>query len=171
MTTNELAQDFTAMLKRGENREAAAKYNADDIVSFEPMDGPMAMIKGKEAVEKKGEWWYANHEIHSATAEGPYVNGDQFGVGFRHRRDRQGKRAAHADARDRCLQDQRRQDRRGEILFPPGMIPNDASLNLISNGAVLAEELLPLRLGAGEHCPIDIAAHARIKACGGILPE
>ena len=82
MTATELAQDFTAMLKRGEHREAAAKYNADDIVSLEAMEGPMAMIKGKDAVEKKGEWWYANHEIHSATAEGPFVNGDQFGVTF-----------------------------------------------------------------------------------------
>ena len=82
MTTNEMIHEFTAMLKRGENREAAAKYNADDIVSLEAMDGPMARIQGKADVEKKSDWWYANHEVHSATAEGPFINGDQFGVLF-----------------------------------------------------------------------------------------
>ena len=30
----------------------------------------------------KGEWWYANHEVHNAKVEGPYVHGDQFVVRF-----------------------------------------------------------------------------------------
>ena len=82
MNDEKMIQDFAAMLKGGEHREAGAKYNADDIVSKEAMDGPMAVVTGKANVEKKGEWWYSNHEIHSATAEGPFINGEQFAMLF-----------------------------------------------------------------------------------------
>ena len=84
MTTIDLAKDFTAMLKKYDDAGAAAKYNADTIVSLEAMDGPMAVVKGKADVKKKSEWWVANHEVHSAKAEGPYVNGDQFVVRFQY---------------------------------------------------------------------------------------
>src|SRR5262245_46167879 len=82
MTTAELAKDFTDLLKQGDHQGAGAKYNADDIVSYEAMEGPMAVCKGKEAVKQKGDWWYANHEVHGGSVDGPYVNGDQFAVRF-----------------------------------------------------------------------------------------
>ncbi len=82
MQTAELAKAFTDMLKAGEHTAAAARFNAPDIVSIEAMDGPMARIQGMDAVKAKGEWWYANHEIHAASAAGPYMNGDQFIVRF-----------------------------------------------------------------------------------------
>ncbi|MBY0610909.1 MAG: nuclear transport factor 2 family protein [Beijerinckiaceae bacterium] len=82
MTNMEVAQDFAAMLKRGDHIEAGDKYNADDIVSIEAMDGPMAMVKGKAALKGKSDWWYANHEIHSAVSNGPFVNGDSFAMHF-----------------------------------------------------------------------------------------
>lgn len=78
----DLAKDFTELLKHNDHDGAAAKYNADDIVSYEAMEGPMAVVNGKEAVKQKGEWWQANHEVHGGTVEGPYVNGDQFAVRF-----------------------------------------------------------------------------------------
>jgi len=37
----------------------------------------MARIVGKAGVRGKGERWAANHEVHGAVIEGPYVNGDQ----------------------------------------------------------------------------------------------
>jgi limonene-1,2-epoxide hydrolase len=80
--TAELAAAFTAMLKAGDHEGAAARFNSPDIVSIEAMDGPMARIQGTAAVKAKSDWWYGAHEIHSATAEGPYVNGDQFSVIF-----------------------------------------------------------------------------------------
>ena len=46
------------------------------------MEGPMAVCRGKDAVKQKGDWWSANHEVHGASVEGPYVNGDQFAVRF-----------------------------------------------------------------------------------------
>ena len=36
-----------------------------------------------DAVRAKSEWWSGAHEIHSGSAEGPWVNGDQFTVRFK----------------------------------------------------------------------------------------
>lgn len=82
MTIAELAKDFTDLLKQGDHEGAGAKFNADNIVSYEAMEGPMAVVEGKEAVKQKGDWWFANHEVHGGSVEGPYVNGDQFAVRF-----------------------------------------------------------------------------------------
>jgi ketosteroid isomerase-like protein len=83
MTNAEIAKDFTELLKQGANESAAEKYNADDIVSYEAMEGPMAICRGKEAVKQKGQWWQENNEVHGGSVEGPYVNGDQFAVRFK----------------------------------------------------------------------------------------
>jgi ketosteroid isomerase-like protein len=82
MTTLEIAKAFTAMLQEGDHKGAAEKFNAPNIVSIEPMDGPMARVEGTDAVALKSQWWYANHEVHEVNAEGPFVNGDQFMVLF-----------------------------------------------------------------------------------------
>nr|WP_245274200.1 nuclear transport factor 2 family protein [Mesorhizobium sp. L103C105A0] len=71
------------MLQQGDHLGAGEKYNADDIVSLEAMEGPMAIARGKEALRQKGEWWQDNHEVHGGSVEGPYVNGDQFAVRFK----------------------------------------------------------------------------------------
>jgi ketosteroid isomerase-like protein len=83
MNTQEIASDFTALLREGKFDEAGEKYWAEDVLSVEPMEGDMAQLRGVEAVKGKGEWWYANHEIHDTEVEGPYVNGDQFVVRFK----------------------------------------------------------------------------------------
>lgn len=82
MTPRETAEAFTAMLKADDHKGAAAKFNADDIASYEAMEGPMAMCRGKAALKEKSDWWYANHEVHSVKTEGPYITGDQFLVIF-----------------------------------------------------------------------------------------
>ena len=82
-TVQEIANDLVAMCKRGEFDASGEKYWADDVVSLEPMPGDMARIQGKAGVRGKGEWWYANHEIHGVEVEGPYVHGDQFVVRFK----------------------------------------------------------------------------------------
>ncbi|ESZ73747.1 MULTISPECIES: nuclear transport factor 2 family protein [unclassified Mesorhizobium] len=83
MTIADVAKDFTEMLQQGDHLGAGEKYNADDIVSLEAMEGPMAIARGKEALRQKGEWWQDNHEVHGGSVEGPYVNGDQFAVRFK----------------------------------------------------------------------------------------
>jgi len=82
MKTQELATEFVALCKAGKFDEAGDRFWSPDIVSIEPMEGEMAVLKGLAAVKAKGEWWYANHEVHGTEAQGPYVNGDQFAVRF-----------------------------------------------------------------------------------------
>jgi hypothetical protein len=82
MSARDVAEAFTKLLKAGDHEGAAQTFNASTIVSVEAMDGPMARIKGAGAVQKKAEWWYANHTVHSITTEGPFINGDQFAVRF-----------------------------------------------------------------------------------------
>lgn len=82
MTTKEVAEAFTAMLKAGDHHGAADKFNAEDIASYEAMEGPMAVVKGRAAIKAKSDWWYANHEVHGGTVEGPLVNGNMFLVEF-----------------------------------------------------------------------------------------
>ena len=62
MTVTEIARDFTALCAAGKGPEAGEKYWADDVVSIEAMDGPMAEVRGKAAVHGKGQWWYGAHE-------------------------------------------------------------------------------------------------------------
>lgn len=81
MDTQAIATEFVALCKAGQFDAAGEKFWADDVVSIEPM-GPQPVVSGIAAVRGKGEWWYANHEVHSAEAAGPYVNGDQFAVRF-----------------------------------------------------------------------------------------
>jgi ketosteroid isomerase-like protein len=82
MSTHDVAHDLVALCKEGKFGEAGEKYWADDVVSAEAMgDNPVS--HGKEAARGKGEWWTANHDIHSVEVEGPYVNGDQFSVRFK----------------------------------------------------------------------------------------
>jgi ketosteroid isomerase-like protein len=82
MTTSDIAKDLVALCAAGKFDEAGEKYWADDAVSREAMDGPMARMQGKDALRGKGEWWANAHEVHSSTVGGPYVNGDQFIVRF-----------------------------------------------------------------------------------------
>lgn len=82
-TTSEIAADLVALCKAGKFDEAGEKYWADDVVSIEAAPGDMARAEGKAAVRGKGEWWSANHEVHAVEVTGPYVNGDQFAVGFK----------------------------------------------------------------------------------------
>jgi ketosteroid isomerase-like protein len=82
MDTKELAKAFTALCAKGEFDAAGQKFWSEDVVSREPMPGDMAKVEGRKAVLGKGEWWYANHTVHDAKVEGPYVHGNQFAVRF-----------------------------------------------------------------------------------------
>lgn len=82
MTTHEVAKAFTALCASGDHGGAGARFWADDVVSLEPMEGPMARLQGPAALRGKSEWWFANHEVHSEGVEGPFVHGDQFSVVF-----------------------------------------------------------------------------------------
>ena len=82
MTTQEIAGDLVALCKQGKFEEAGEKYWADDVLSVE-FGGDNPEARGKTAVKAKGEGFMNSHEIHGVEVEGPYVNGDQFVVGFK----------------------------------------------------------------------------------------
>lgn len=83
MDTREIAADVVRLAQAGDFDAIGETYWADDVVSIEAMDSPMAHLEGIEAVRGKTAWWNGAHEIHSATGEGSYVNGDQFAVRYR----------------------------------------------------------------------------------------
>lgn len=77
-----IAADMVAMTKAGDFH-IGEKYWADDVVSIEAAASPMARVEGREAVMGKSGWWYTNHEVHSTTTKGLYINGDQIAIHWR----------------------------------------------------------------------------------------
>ena len=70
MTTQEIADSLVKYCKVGQFMEAGAP------------PGQSREAKGIAAVKAKGEWWTANHEVHSGSVEGPLVAGAHFAVKF-----------------------------------------------------------------------------------------
>jgi ketosteroid isomerase-like protein len=84
MTTKEVADKLVKLCAQGKFQEAMEPYSPD-IVSIEASapQGLSRESKGLAAVKAKGEWWTANHEVHSVTVEGPLVAGSHFAVTFK----------------------------------------------------------------------------------------
>ncbi len=80
----EIGKKLVALCLEGKAMEAMDTLYSPDIVSIEAFGGPgmNARMEGIEAVKGKGAWWEANHEVHSAKAEGPFPHGDRFIVRF-----------------------------------------------------------------------------------------
>jgi ketosteroid isomerase-like protein len=85
MTTQEVADTLVKLCSEGKFLEATKTLYSPDIVSVEAGAPPGASreAKGLPAVLAKGEWWTANHEVHSASVEGPLVAGSHFTVVFK----------------------------------------------------------------------------------------
>jgi ketosteroid isomerase-like protein len=85
MSTKEVADTLVKLCSEGKFDEAVTKLYADDIVSMEAgaPPGGSRESKGIAAVKAKGEWWVANHEVHSSKVEGPLVAGSHFAVTFK----------------------------------------------------------------------------------------
>ena len=76
MDIKEVAADMAALFKAGKGEEVGHKYWSDEVVSIEA-GGPEGMdpvSKGRAAVEGKGQWWQANHEVENLAVEGPFIN-------------------------------------------------------------------------------------------------
>ena len=84
MTTQQVADKIVKLCSEGKFQEAKDLYSPD-IVSVEAAapPGQSRESKGLAAVKAKGEWWMANHEVHSATVKGPLVAGSHFTVTFK----------------------------------------------------------------------------------------
>ncbi len=86
MSTMEIAEKMIALCRQGKNAEALDTLFAEDVVSVEAgaMPGMAREAHGLAAVKAKGEWWIANHEVHSAVITGPWPHDDRFVVGFQY---------------------------------------------------------------------------------------
>jgi len=85
MTIQEVADQLVKLCSEGKFSEATEALYSPDIVSVEAgaPPGGSREAKGIAAVRAKGEWWTANHEVHSVTVEGPLVAGSHFAVTFK----------------------------------------------------------------------------------------
>ena len=85
MTTQEIANELVKLCSAGKFREATEALYSPDIVSVEAgaPPGMSRESKGLDAVKAKGDWWMANHEVHSTKVEGPLVAGAYFAVTFK----------------------------------------------------------------------------------------
>lgn len=79
-----IGQQLVDLCRQGKHMEAINTLYGQNVVSVEAMEMPdmPSRLEGLEAVRGKGEWWMANHEIHSQTVDGPYPHGDRFIVFF-----------------------------------------------------------------------------------------
>jgi len=84
MTTPEVADKLVALCSKGQFMEAIQTLYAADVVSVEAMamPGHSRETSGLEGVIGKGNWWAAEHEVHSLKLEGPLVAGSHFCVRF-----------------------------------------------------------------------------------------
>lgn len=84
-TTRAIGQRLVSLSNDGKDDVALAELYSDQIVSVESADGGIpARLEGLEAVKGKHDWWNNTVEVHSASAEGPYIGfaDDQFAVRF-----------------------------------------------------------------------------------------
>ena len=85
MTTQEVADELVKLCSQGNFHGAMEALYSPDIVSMEAgaPPGQQRETKGIAGVKAKGEWWVANHEVHSAAVGGPLVAGSHFAVTFK----------------------------------------------------------------------------------------
>ena len=85
MTIQEVADRLIQLCSEGKFEEAVEALYSPDIVSVEAFapPGQSRESKGLDAVKAKGEWWEANHKVHSVKVEGPLVAGSHFSVTFK----------------------------------------------------------------------------------------
>jgi ketosteroid isomerase-like protein len=83
VNTMAIAKKMVELNRQGRGHEILELY-AQDAVSVEAgaPPGTQREAKGLDAIRKKGEWWFANHEVHSFTVTGPWPHDDRFIVGY-----------------------------------------------------------------------------------------
>jgi len=84
MTTKEVAKRVVDLVRKQAWYEALDTLYDDNIVSVEAfsMSGGSPESRGKEAVRGKIDWWLNATQVHSFTADGPFVAHDRFVVQY-----------------------------------------------------------------------------------------
>lgn len=74
----DVARDFTAMLRAGQFEAAGNRYWADDVTSIEPAG--RASVSGIDAARIKCRARFGAAKIDEISIDGPFVTGDQFAL-------------------------------------------------------------------------------------------
>ncbi len=83
MKTMEIAKKMVELNRQGRGHDILALYSQDAVsVEAGAPPGTERESKGLDAIRKKGEWWFANHEVHSFAVTGPWPHDDRFIVGY-----------------------------------------------------------------------------------------
>jgi limonene-1,2-epoxide hydrolase len=84
MSTEQVAKKVVELVRKQAWYEALDTLYDDNIVSVEAfsMGGGSPETRGKEAVRGKIDWWVNGMEVHSFTADGPFVAHDRFVVQY-----------------------------------------------------------------------------------------
>ena len=83
-STYEVGKRLVELCNQKKNLQAVDELYAPDVVSVETHSMPEmpARMEGIDAIRRKNQWWFDNHEIHNSTARGPWPHGDRFIVLF-----------------------------------------------------------------------------------------
>jgi ketosteroid isomerase-like protein len=88
MSAFEIGKKLVAYCKEGKNLDCINEFYSKDIESveaFAPPAGGERVMKGIDAIRGKHDWWTNNHEVHSASVEGPWPHGDdKFATRFQY---------------------------------------------------------------------------------------
>lgn len=80
---DDVARDYTAMLRLGQFEAAGERYWANGVTSVEPADlkiGIPAFVSGIEAARDKARFRFGTGRIDDLGIDGPFVTGDQFAL-------------------------------------------------------------------------------------------
>lgn len=83
MSASEVGRRLVALVREGKHLDAVNELYAADVVSVEATAMPDGerVTEGIEGVRGKNQWWIENHEVHDASARGPFPHGeDRFCV-------------------------------------------------------------------------------------------
>lgn len=79
----DIARDFTALLRAGEFQTAGERYWSPDVTSIEPADLPggiRATASGIEAARIKRRAIFGGARIDEIGIDGPFITGDRFAL-------------------------------------------------------------------------------------------
>ena len=82
-SVDDVARDFTAMLRLGRFEAAGDRFWADDVVSIEPADLPGGIAvcaTGVAAAREKRRAWFGANRIDDLSIDGPFVTGEHFAL-------------------------------------------------------------------------------------------
>ena len=123
MNTEEVAKKVVELVRKQAWHEALDALYDNNIVSVEAYAGASGSpeTRGKEGVRGKIDWWVNAMEVHSFTANGPFVANDRFVVQY------------DADVTEKASNERRK--------------ISEVGVYTVQNGKIVREEFLP-RTGA-----------------------